>query len=389
MFETIQVSSTQTHVDPFVFKKMITNKGISIAELNNQGLKVLLFFSTTLGCLFVQGIMHDILQIKDQLLKLNTIPVIVHNETIEEVEKILELNENTKKLKDLLFIEKKEFRKDFKVPSITIDKDSMMCKNDECHFKEKQRLQELGLTGFKAFKFPENSTEIPLAACFLIHNSKVALEYRQEKRFERFDIARIVLDTDGYGLKMKSSVFDCKLKKSKHCDVLKMFIHQNHLTKKNSLKDFVTKKLYFGKKSKSLPENKRIQPKDINLGVVLENEHFLGFFKLFATKEYCVENVLFFEEVQEYKHLESSERQLRAKEMLDQFFDEDSINEINCSRNEKVRLFQEYKDFKEDLFDATLSEMMITFYDMFERFQKSEYFDQMLNTKEKNNYLLR
>jgi hypothetical protein len=32
---------------------------------------------------------------------------------------------------------------------------------------------------------------------------------------------------------------------------------------------------------------------------------------------------------------------------------------------------------------------MITFYDMFERFQKSEYFGQMLNTKEKNNYLLR
>jgi hypothetical protein len=389
MFETIQVSSTQTHVDSSVFKRMITNKGISIAELNHQGLKVLLFFSTTLGCIFVQGIMHDILEIKEQLLKLNTIPVIVHNETSEDVEKILELNENTKKLKDLLFIEKKEFRKDFKIPTINLEKDSMTCKYDECHDKEKQRLKELGFSDFSSFKFPENTNEIPLAACFLIHNSKVALEYRQENRFERFDIARIVLDTDGYGLKTKSSVFDCKLKKSKHCDVLKMFKHPHyHLTKNHSLKDFVTKNFSFGKKSKSLPDN-RIQFQEINLGAVLENEHFLGFFKLFATKEYCVENVLFYEEVQEYKHLNSLERQLRAKEMMDQFFDEDSINEINCSRNEKIRLFQEYKDFKEDLFDGTLAELMITFYDMFERFQKSEYFGQMLNTKEKNNYLLR
>ena len=34
-----------------------------------------------------------------------------------------------------------------------------------------------------------------LAACFVIKDSKVISEYRKEHKYQRFDVARIVIDT--------------------------------------------------------------------------------------------------------------------------------------------------------------------------------------------------
>lgn len=38
-----------TEVNPQVFQKMVTNEGLSIAQMNELGVKVVLFFSSSLG----------------------------------------------------------------------------------------------------------------------------------------------------------------------------------------------------------------------------------------------------------------------------------------------------------------------------------------------------
>eukprot|EP01080_Neovahlkampfia_damariscottae_P011202 gene11202-4022_t len=391
----IKLSQNLTTVDPNIFKTMITSTGISVQDLNDKGLKVLLFFTPTLGCVYVQGILTDIHDIKEQLLKLNTVPIIVHEETSETVEKMLNFSKATEKFKDLLFMEKKEFKTAFKT-KILSPEESSLCLKDECGMKEMKRLTDLGIENLTQLcTMKSKPKEYPLGAVFLIHNSKVVMEYRQEKRYERFDIARIVLDTNGYGAKEnKTSVFECPYKKPKSCKIEKMFNKidkaEHKLFKSHSLKNLVQKSLTF-KKTLSLQHIKQQQldEKTIDLKNILDNSLYFEYFKLFATKEYCVENVLFYEEVKEYKKLNETQRKIRSLEMMDQFFDEDSINEINCSRNHKVKLFEEFKKYNDDLFDEVLHEVMSSsFTDMFDRFKRSIYFDQMLDGNQKHDYFL-
>jgi hypothetical protein len=70
---------------------------------------------TSVGCPFCQGTMLDIYNIKDQLLILNTIPVILHDEDNETYATYINTNENTKKFEEFQHLERKGFTEHFKL----------------------------------------------------------------------------------------------------------------------------------------------------------------------------------------------------------------------------------------------------------------------------------
>jgi hypothetical protein len=119
--ETIQEQLQQlTTINPKIFQTMKTNQGITISELNEKGFKVLLFFTSSLGCIFCQGTLDDILGLKDQLLLMNTIPVIVHDEDNETYEKFINTNEKTKEFGQLHHLERNGIVKHFKLEQMDI-----------------------------------------------------------------------------------------------------------------------------------------------------------------------------------------------------------------------------------------------------------------------------
>ena len=126
-------------------------------------------------------------------MKLNVIPIICHEEDEEEYKKWIENNKNKEKLKTLLHVQRKEWKKFFDLKSVP---DVL---------EERKTNQNFGKTEFERITNegvvyqPElfsKETQPLLAATFVVFDSKVVMEYRKEHKYQRFDVARICLDTD-------------------------------------------------------------------------------------------------------------------------------------------------------------------------------------------------
>ena len=119
----------------------------------------------------------------------------------------------------------------------------------------------------------------------------------------------------------------------------------------------------------------------------------MKYFKLFATKEYSVENIVFFEEVQMYKELNEEKRIERGKSIMENFFQFDSVNEINTSRKYVIEMKNKIKEgeenFSKDFFDSVLLDVIQTnLSDTFQRFKFSELFREMKQNDKKTKYFL-
>jgi hypothetical protein len=70
------------------------------------------------------------------------------------------------------------------------------------------------------------------------------------------------------------------------------------------------------------------------------------------TKLYCVENLIFYEEIQIYKfELNKDQRMIRSKEIYDNFFLDDSPYQLNITKGESKYVFDRLIFSTIDLFD--------------------------------------
>jgi len=74
-----------------------------------------LFFTSSIGCLNCKGTIHDIYVLQEELLKLNCIPVIAHEEDYKTYDNFINSCEATKKFSEILHVERKSFVKHFKL----------------------------------------------------------------------------------------------------------------------------------------------------------------------------------------------------------------------------------------------------------------------------------
>jgi hypothetical protein len=369
-----------TKIDSKLFSKMITSSGESISELNQKGWKVLLFFSAAVGCPHCQGTMEDVYALHDQLLKLNTIPVICHGESNEKYGEFIQTNERTKKYEIFKHLDRNDFVEDFK-----LEKENpfvQMLSYAKSGLSELRRLSGLGVKSIDTLAKPER----PLAACFVIQDSKVVSEYRKEHKYQRFDVARIVLDTDGFGIEIHTSVFQCEIPKKE-----KLIKPQN--TSVLIRKDSISKSGTFSRIGSFLksPRNQKEKAQP-DLKEVLMNPSYLSYFKLFATQEFNVENIIFFEEVTLFRLCSDEKLKGRAIQIKESFLCSDSAYEINTSQKliKVVESKIENEEFDVEMFDKILSDLeFAVFTDMFSRFSLSEMYEQMIDDKKKKaNYLL-
>ena len=118
----------------------------------------------------------------------------------------------------------------------------------------------------------------------------------------------------------------------------------------------------------------------LEINDVLENLEFRGYFKAHLKKEWCSENMVFYEEIEEYKKLEFEERKVKSLEMVEQFFSTASILEINTSqtlKNDVLKLTKE-GEAPLDLFDEIIGDLTSNMLlDSFKRFKKTQLYAKM------------
>jgi hypothetical protein len=106
-------------------------------------------------------------------------------------------------------------------------------------------------------------------------------------------------------------------------------------------------------------------------------------FKIFAKKEWSMENIQFFEQVEKYKKIRNIKfAEKRAVEIFQNYVEVNSPLEVNLSSDvrkqtkTKVNHFQEYKEGYRNIFDDAIKETKRNMRDTFSRIVKTKEFNQ-------------
>jgi len=223
-----------------------------------------------------------------------------------------------------------------------------------------------------------------------------------------------LIDTDGNGIEVHNSIFECEIPKKKIKEINKPKEFEQPLKKSQSFMQKISfskgnssnsssmilprssegslkrKESFFASFSRK-PEQKKPE-EHISLQEIMTKKRNLKYFKLFATSQFSVENIIFYEEIELYKQIkDEEERALRADKMIEMFFETDSIYEINTSRRLIIGVIDERENGKSplDLFDVLMSDVMNSnLSDMHQRFIFSEYYKEMKQKNKKKKYFL-
>jgi hypothetical protein len=359
-----------TKVERDILAQITTSSG-SALEINQQGNKLLLFFVGSLGCPFCNGTMEDIYTLHDTLIKLHIVPVIVHHETDEEYEKFISTDERTEKYRDILHCSRtKDVNMAFKLKST--DFLGKMMEILQGAISELSRLGEMGISVNSVKQFASPETKSLLAAVFVVNQGEVVCEYRKERKYQRFDLTKLALDPDGFGIDSEVNVLDEQPIQFKKVSNHEKAPEERTLTRKAS-------------SFKSSIKDVRIALKD-----VMASQHYRGYFKLFCATEFSPENVLFWECVQVFsKKTKEKDLEKHAKQIWNVFFDSGSGLEVNIdstTRKQMEDVIQKpHRDMFEDVADKILGSSIA---DQYCRFVVSPYYKEMQEKKTPGKFLL-
>lgn len=381
-----------TKVDSDIFKEMITDQGTTIHELCQKGAKVLLYFLNSLGCQFCQGRIDDLYNLYDSLIKLNVVPVILYNEETEDYKNWVENNTKYDSFDIFYSMKQGKFTKIFEIQPI-----NRLLYIGNLHFiREKLRLNKLG---FLVNKILKKKVPSQLATAFVIYQDQIISEYRPATPDERFDFTKIIIDPENFGISVSSSILECTfIPKRKRKRIIKKIeeIEKIEIDKEETKKEEIQtektlekKNSFFSFFSKS---SKNEEKKEITLQDVLSNDLYRKYFKVHITKEFAVENLVFWEEVQIYKEIKDENvRKERIVKMIDIFFQENSIYEVNTSKK-RIKEITDNKDKADiNIFQEVENDVYEScFIDAFIRFSATEEFVEMTTPKKKpkTSYLL-
>jgi hypothetical protein len=139
---------------------------------------------------------------------------------------------------------------------------------------------------------------------------------------------------------------------------------------------------------------------------VLQSDLGRFYFKAYATSEFSVENILFYEEVMNFKNMKNSKtfeisKQIeKAATMIQIFLTKDSIMEVNTNDTIVEAILGKLQEFKNDtneqgidsLFDELLKDIVSVLEDTFSRFIFSHYHQEyqkgLTSTNQIINYLI-
>lgn len=358
-----------TNVDPKVFSEMVTSEGLSISQMNDMGVKVILFFSSSLACPYCQGTIDDIYELKTELGKLNIVPVICHEESNEVWQEFIELGEKNKRFSELLHLERTPFNKHFKLDS-TIG--SFIIETLGVGIEELKRLKKKGIKG--KFSWWNEETKNLLAAVFLVSKSKVISEYRKSLKNERIDLARLVIDQKTV-LELHTSYY--------YCDYFKKKSYKN-LSKED--KESISK-VSFQELKLSDQKLKKLDLPNMTLKELLENDHYRQQFKMFCLAQFCVEYLMFYEEVLKFKNSDKQDRKYLGEDIYNTFLLKDSIQEIWTKSKLIQNASQKLKENDPESFDEIVKDVEETVLEnTFKNFKVTSGYATMLSVEHKRDH---
>ena len=118
--------------------------------------------------------------------------------------------------------------------------------------------------------------------------------------------------------------------------------------------------------------------KEITLQDVLLDPQYLKYFKLYATREFSIENIIFYQEIFQYKKMDESQRKIYAPILAKVFFSNEAIHEININGECTRQILENQKEGAIDLFDEVAKYLYFNnLCDIFSRFKWSDLFYEM------------
>lgn len=335
-----------TTVKPEIFDKMKTDQGPTVSDFNQKGYKVVLFFMKSVSCQFCSGTLDDIYALYETLLKLNTVVIICYQESYKDYQNFL--NEKPK-FAELYSLQQNPFKKYFNLKNMSFFE---VVGNMYKTFDGLIKLQSYGVTpSLSQLTSLSYQEQTQLSAIFVVYDKKVISEVHKKNMTDRFDVARIALDPDQFGIQVHTSIFNCERIKKPKIDK-KEIIKVKETTLKNI--------------------NSSKYKRDFTKEDIFSHPVYYKFFKLFATKEWNIENLLFYEAVKEYQQMKEDERKVRVQEILDTFFTEGSDYEININKS-AIDKVKNINTPEKDIFNEILSEVIYSSINpCLERFLSSE-----------------
>ena len=122
------------------------------------------------------------------------------------------------------------------------------------------------------------------------------------------------------------------------------------------------------------------QKNEITLETVLLNQKLRPYFRAHVVNERSVENIIFFEAVQEFKNTKDEDKRKKlAQEIVSNFLERSSFFEINVddSTKQKVKTMINEKGPCIDVFSSLEIEIENVMSDSFHRFMKTPLFSEM------------
>lgn len=123
----------------------------------------------------------------------------------------------------------------------------------------------------------------------------------------------------------------------------------------------------------------KVIPEEIDLDYVLTNPTARRFFKVYCSKEFSIENILFLEHVEKYE--KAKDRKSLAKSIIKSFLTENAVNELNVNSGIKEKIKERFskEGAVQDLFLEIIQELKYSVIrDTFIRFSQSKLFDEMV-----------
>jgi hypothetical protein len=103
------------------------------------------------------------------------------------------------------------------------------------------------------------------------------------------------------------------------------------------------------------------------------------YLKVFMASLFQTENIIFYEEVENYKKLNDEERKIRANEMYNTFFEKDAGYELNVNQKQKTNILNGLENYSVNLYDSVLKEIIVLLDDSCNEFKKSKLYNELFD----------
>lgn len=349
----------------FMLQNKKVNTGQTIAELSEHH-RIIIFTIKWFGCPLCQDVLDRVEEMFSQMLLTNTIPVIGHQQTQKSVDYYFQ---NTKSpiLKNMLYT--KIEKEDRELLGL---KDSPLSQ----HIKTMGGNFKAMIYEKKYFQFPSDViAPLTCFGVFSVEHSKITKKVIYEDFSKRLNFGIFLQDMG------VSRVVDNEVDYIQRITSLYKGLDLHVL--KRVTKEVISKTEKLEKTNTS------------ELRTLLEDDTKRFYFKAFATNEYSLESLMFYEEIALFKKTKEKERKFRIAERIFKYYlDEKGIYQVNTSSKFVGPIKEKIKSQNEDnitdvMFDEVLDDVIYyQINDTYSRFKKSKFFNAMESDSDIVSYLI-